>query len=213
MRGFIGLRQETQPLCGANALVRSRPPGRLEFSENSAVLAELPWCGAFRAAGLRTISPRYALFAISQMCDTMGTALPSGGWRILKYASDSQRDVIDEWLNGLPIGERKKVRMELETLLRLLRQTKAALWSRPQFAWLSGDNCAGVGEIVFDCRGVPYRVLGCFGAAEGCFTLLVGARKDRKRKGKVQWDPRNAVETAIKRKATLPGRALLEYEL
>lgn len=139
--------------------------------------------------------------------------LPLGGWRILKYASDSQRDVIQEWLNGLPVGERKKVQIELETLLRLLRQSKAALWSRPQFAWLSGDNCTGIGEIIFDYRGVPYRVLGCFGPVEGCFTLLVGARKDRKRKGKVQWDPENAVDTAIRRKASLTGRALFEYVL
>jgi len=143
----------------------------------------------------------------------MVTGLPPDGWRILKYASDSHRDVIDEWLNGLPVGERKKVRMELETLLRLLRQTKAALWSRPQFAWLSGGHCVGIGEIMFYCHGVPYRVLGCFGPVTGSFTLLIGARKDRKRKGKVHWDPRNAVETAMKRKATLLGRALFEYEL
>jgi hypothetical protein len=143
----------------------------------------------------------------------MFSELPLGGWRILKFASDSQRDVIEEWLIGLPIGERKGVRMELETMLRFLRHAKVQLWSRPQFAWLSGDNCADIGEIIFDYRGIPYRVLGCFGPVEGCFTLLIGGRKDRKRRGKVQWDPENAVTTAIKRKASLPGRPLFEYVL
>jgi hypothetical protein len=143
----------------------------------------------------------------------MVTGLPEGGWRFLKYASDSQRDVIDEWLNGLPVGENKKVRIELETLLRLLRQTKLALWSRPQFALLSGSNCSGIGELIFASRGIPYRVLGCFGPDQGCFTLLIGARKDRKRRGSVRWDPENAVETAIKRKASLPERALIDYVL
>jgi hypothetical protein len=75
--------------------------------------------------------------------------------------------------------------LQLEVLLRLLRQTRASLWSRPQFAWLTGRNCAGIGEIRFDYRGAPYCVLGCFEPAPGCFTLLIGARKARKRKGKV----------------------------
>ena len=137
--------------------------------------------------------------------------LPRDGWRIMKFTSNSGRDCIVDWLDGLPIGERKVVRIELEVILRLLRFTRSDLWTRPQFAWLQGDRNDGIGEIILDCRGIPYRPLGCFGPGEDEFTILIGARKDRKRRGKVQWNPENAVATAVNRKALLSGRTLYEY--
>lgn len=142
-------------------------------------------------------------------------ALPPNGWRIAKLASWSGRDLIDDWLRGLPIGQRKAVKVELETMLRFLRRTKAELWNRPQFDWIQGDKYQGIGEIILDCNGIPYRPLGCFGREADEFTLLLGTRKDRKRKGLVQWNPQNALDTAVKsRKELLAGlRTANAYEL
>ena len=142
------------------------------------------------------------------------SGLPQDGWRIMKFVSDSERDMIEEWLEKtVTIGERKGVRIELETILRNLRFVRSESWSRPQFDWLQGDHCQGIGELIVDYRGVPYRPLGCFGPEPDQFTILLGARKDRKRKGKVQWDPENAVPTAINRKAMLDEHHVREYVL
>ena len=134
--------------------------------------------------------------------------LPPDGWRIMKFASDSGRDVIEVWLNkDVPIGERKKVRIELEAILRHLRFVRKESWNRPQFDWLQGKAYEGIGEVIVDC-GVPYRILGCFGPEPDQFTLLIAAKKDRKRKGKVQWHPENAIDTAAKRKGQLDEQHL-----
>jgi hypothetical protein len=143
----------------------------------------------------------------------MVLGLPNAGWRIMKFVSDSDRDLIEEWLDKLPVGDRKGVRIELETMLRYLRFVRAESWTRPQFAWLQGDQNDGIGEIILDYRGIPYRPLGCFGPADNEFTILIGARKDRKRRGKVQWHPEDALITAAKRKTFLPGRLNREYIL
>jgi hypothetical protein len=117
-----------------------------------------------------------------------------------------------EWLEKrVPIGERKAVRIELESILRGLRFARFESWGRPQFDWLQGDHCRGVGELIVNCRGVPYRVLGCFGPQPDQFTLLVGAKKDRKKKGKVQWDPENAIATAVNRMKELNDSHVTEY--
>jgi hypothetical protein len=142
------------------------------------------------------------------------SGLPPDGWRIMKFVSDNDRDMIEEWLvKAVAIGERKGVRIELETILRRLRFVKYELWSRPQFDWLQGDHCQGIGELIVDYGGIPYRPLGCFGPLPDHFTILVGARKDRKRKGKVQWHPENAIQTAINRRAILDERHIREYIL
>jgi hypothetical protein len=132
----------------------------------------------------------------------------------MKFVSDGDRDMIEEWLKKkVAIGEQKGVRIELEAILRGLRFVKFASWSRPQFDWLQGDHCRGIGELIVDYRGVPYRLLGTFGPQPDQFTILIGARKDRKRKGKVQWDPENAIQTAINRRALLDENHVIEYIL
>jgi hypothetical protein len=122
--------------------------------------------------------------------------------------------MIEEWLNkDIAIGNRKGFRIELEAILRNLRFVRLESWSRPQFSWLQGDNCREIGELIVDHSGIPYRPLGCFGPEFDQFTILVGSRKDRKRRGKVQWDPERAVQTAIDRKAVLDERHVTEYIL
>ncbi len=132
----------------------------------------------------------------------------------MKFVSDSGRDMIEEWLEKkVPIGERKEVRIELESILRSLKFAKFELWNRPQVGWLKGDNCGGIGELIVDCRGNPYRPLGCFGPEPDQFTLLIGTRKDRKNKGTVLWDPEDAVQTAIYRRAKRDESHISEYVL
>lgn len=112
----------------------------------------------------------------------------------IRIRPDGGRDLVEEWIQKkVAIGEQKGVRIELEAILRILRFVKFESWSRPQFDWLQGDHCQGIGELIVDYRGVPYRLLGTFGPQPDQFTILVGARKDRKRKGKVQWDPESAI--------------------
>lgn len=142
------------------------------------------------------------------------SGIPPDGWRIMKFVSDSDRDSIEDWLNKrVSIGERKGVRIELETILRHLRQLKMEMWSRPQFDWLQGEHCQGIGELIVDYHNIPWRPLGCFGPEPDQFTLLIGARKDRKRKGKVQWEPENAVQTAVDRRSILDENHIAEYIL
>jgi len=142
------------------------------------------------------------------------SGLPPGGWRIMKFVSDSGRDAVEDWLSKqVPIGERKGVRIELEAILRNLRFLKAEMWSRPQFDWLQGEHCQGIAELIVDYRGIPWRPLGCFGPEPDQYTLLIGARKDRKRKGKVQWEPENAIQTAIDRRKMLDENHVAEYVL
>jgi hypothetical protein len=142
------------------------------------------------------------------------SGLPPDGWRIMKFVSDSGRDRIEEWLEKtVPIGHRKGLRIELETILRHLRFLKAELWGRPQAEQLQGNYCHGTLELIVDWENVPYRPLGCFGPEPDQFTLLIGARKDRKRKGKVQWDPENAIQSAVDRRAVLDEQHILEYVL
>ena len=144
----------------------------------------------------------------------MITAIPPDGWRVMKFVSDSGRDMVQEWLTRtVPIGSRNAVRIELETVLRYLRMLPIRLWTRPQFAWLQGDHCAGIGEIILDYDGVPYRPLVCLGPQPDQFTILMGARKDRKRKGHVQWDPENALYTARNRQSMLDDEHVTEYVL
>jgi hypothetical protein len=160
------------------------------------------------------IFSQYIFLAISQLCAMLVSGLPPDGWRIMKFVSDSERDMIEEWLaKKVAIGERKGLRIELETILRMLRLVRYESWARPQFDWLQGDHCRGIGELIVNYHGVPYRPLGCFGPEPDQFTILIGARKDRKRKGKVQWDPENAIQTAVDRKAMLDEYHVCEYVL
>jgi hypothetical protein len=140
--------------------------------------------------------------------------VPPGGWRFVKLSSEHGRDLIEDWISGLPVGDRKGVRTELRVLLRNLRLLPGKLWGRPQFSWLNGSKYHGIGEIIFDYRKVEYRVLGCFGPAFGHFALLIGATKRSKRKRRVQWSPEHAPDTAVNRKKDLEsGRAVYDFEL
>lgn len=142
-------------------------------------------------------------------------AAPEGGWRFMKVATGSGRDAISDWLSDVPIGERKGVRAYLVATLRHLRFLPRASWKRPQFDWLSGEKHSGIGEIRFEFRNVPYRPLGCFGPEPDQFTILIGCRKSRGRKGKTKWKPPSAPDTAALRRQQLMNaeRSVYEFDL
>lgn len=142
-------------------------------------------------------------------------AVPEGGWRFMKFATGSGRDAIKDWLADIPIGERKAVRAYLVAMLRHLRFVPAAFWNRPQFAWLTGERYKGIGELICNVRNVAYRPLGYFGPRPGQFTILIGCKKTRIRKGKTKWKPSSALETAVLRRQQLiqEERCIYEFDL
>jgi hypothetical protein len=130
----------------------------------------------------------------------------------MKVGTGSGRDAIEDWLADVPIGERKGVRAFLVATLRHLRFTPKALWKRPQFDWLTGEQYKGVGEVLFDFKNVPYRPLGFFGKESNQFTILIGCKKTRARKGKTKWKPPSAPETAVRRMQELLKGERIAYQ-
>ncbi len=140
-------------------------------------------------------------------------AAPLGGWRFMKFRTGAGRDAIEEWLSDVPIGERRGVRAYFIATLRHLRYLPRFLWRRPQFDWLSGERYKGIGELRFDFNKVKYRPLGCFGPQSDQFTILIGCRKARARKGRTIWKPSSAPETAALRRQHLIQEERCIYEL
>ena len=142
------------------------------------------------------------------------TTVPIGGWRFMKFATGSGRDAIEDWLRDIPIGERKGVRAYLVTMLRNLSVLPKDAWKMPQFGWLTGDKYKGIGEVRFEFRNVQYRPLGCFGPESNQFTILIGCKKARVRKGKTNWKPASGPDTAVLRRQHLEqGRSIYEFDL
>ncbi len=109
-------------------------------------------------------------------------------WTIRCYVSPSGRDMFDDWHGRQSDEVQAAVAVALEYLVQRPRKE----WRRPAFDLLSG-KMRDIGEIRFKVDK-QYRILGFFGPARSDFTLLIGASK----KGN-NYDPRNAVETALER--------------
>jgi hypothetical protein len=114
------------------------------------------------------------------------------------------------------------VRVEFHRTLKDLRMLPAARWGRPEYGLLSN----GIGEIRFKKEGKAWRPLGCFlpreiawqlrlpGGELEVFVLLIGACKrqgSRRGRDHENWDPRNARETAVRRRDEIhaTGKALI----
>lgn len=109
----------------------------------------------------------------------------------MAFRSEMGRNVIEDWKATLSVDAVNEFRAVLTILEAVPRQ----YWRRPQFDVLSGDQYKGMGEIRFNAKDKTYRVFGFFGPDRSQFTLLIGCEK----KGG-NLDPRNALETAAKRK-------------
>jgi hypothetical protein len=120
-------------------------------------------------------------------------ALPPSGWRFNTLKTDSDRDLIADWLKkDVAIGDSKAVREYMLVTLRGLRFLKMELWKEPQFKWFRGAH-EGIGEVRLYVRRVEYRLLGCLGPNPDEFTLLVGATK----RSNSEWKPPNARDSAV----------------
>jgi hypothetical protein len=96
--------------------------------------------------------------------------------------------MISDWFDH----QRPDVQAAMIVALEFLEQRPRDEWRRPEFDLLSGKFRA-IGEIRLKLDK-QYRILGYFGPNRSDFTMLVGSSK----KGK-NYDPRNALETALER--------------
>lgn len=112
-------------------------------------------------------------------------------WTLRCYVSPTGRDVVEKWYAKQPVA----AQAAFDTVLEYLSQRTRDEWGRPDFDQLSG-RYRSLGELRFEVANVQYRPLGFFGPDRAEFTILVGATK----KGK-NYDPREALETALKRRA------------
>jgi Phage derived protein Gp49-like (DUF891) len=118
--------------------------------------------------------------------DNMALAL----WTFRCYVSPSGRDVIDDWYRQ----QSDEVQTAFDVTREYLEQRIRNEWRRPDFDLLSG-KLRGLGELRFKVDK-QYRVFGFFGPRQADFTMLIGASKKAK-----NYDPRNALETALSRRA------------
>lgn len=111
-------------------------------------------------------------------------------WTIKTFVTERGTDVIQEWIEDLPI----KAQVAIDERIRFLALGNN--WHRPYAHQLKGYD--GIWEIIIKSENVQYRPLGCFGPGDKVFSLLIGAReKDNK------FVPQNAPKTAEKRKKVI----------
>jgi hypothetical protein len=119
-------------------------------------------------------------------------------WTFRCYISHTGRDMIEDWY----VRQHKDVQVAFDVALEYLAQRGRNDWRRPEFDLLSG-KLREIGEIRFKVDK-QYRILGFFGPNKSDFTLLVGSSK----KGR-NYDPRNALETALDRMAQVKSNGRL----
>ena len=114
----------------------------------------------------------------------------------LDYIDSSGRNVIEEWLHGLPM----QARVEINTRIQYLEVLENL--RRPYTAMLKGE-CDGLFELRIKHNKIQYRPLACHGPGKSQVTLLVGAIEKGGR-----FDPPSACTTAQDRKSQInePGR-------
>lgn len=113
-------------------------------------------------------------------------------WRIRCYSPQPNVDEFKVWYDDQSVSVQRKFLSRLE----YLRLVPIQDWRFPLFRWLHGD-AVGLGEIRFFVDRVQQRPLG-FRSGENEFTLLFAAQEKSDR-----FIPRNAVETALRRKAEI----------
>ncbi len=116
-------------------------------------------------------------------------------WQFFDYVSSAGHNEIKEWLDSLS----KTAKAEINAMI--LAQRPSLRLERPVWGQLDG----GLVELRVKVENVQYRPIGCYGPGRRReFTFLVGATKKAgksRRKEDTQWDPRNALDLAGRRKA------------
>jgi len=108
-------------------------------------------------------------------------------WTIKSFVTARGIDVIQEWIESLPIKAQVAVDQRI-TFLAL-----KGYWYRPYAHKLKGYD--GIWEIIIQQENVQYRPLGCFGPGEKVFSLLIGAKEKNNK-----FEPKGAPKIAEKRK-------------
>lgn len=112
-------------------------------------------------------------------------------WAFKCFTSENGRDLIDEWLEALPIKARAKFLIVIEHL----RDNPHTAWV-PFVEPLTGYE--QIFEIKFRAARQVYRPLGCFGPSRHDFTVLIGAREHGD-----DFEPRQAPEIAEQRREVI----------
>lgn len=110
-------------------------------------------------------------------------------WAFKDFVSPAGRNLIHEWLEGLPARARINARIRLLELTDELRF--------PDVRILRGE-CRGLFELRVKADNVQYRPLGYYGPGRGEVTLLIGAVE---RGG--HFEPPSACRTALDRQALI----------
>jgi len=99
-------------------------------------------------------------------------------------------NVADAWLESLPFNFEEDFR----AIINHMAITKT--WKGDYFKALSGYN--NLYEIKLS-KSIQYRLLGCYAKKRWQFIFLIGTSKVSNR-GRITWDPRNALAIAIERR-------------
>jgi hypothetical protein len=110
------------------------------------------------------------------------------------FMDDDGRDVVSKWHEE----HRGKVKAELAARMTYLRHQRREGWTRPYYDSLRD----GVGEVRFKVERINYRALGFFGPGRNEFTFCLLATKTN------EFDPRNAIELAAKRRSLIESNPL-----
>ena len=108
------------------------------------------------------------------------------------YVSARDENVIETWLNEIPVVAKAEIQVKLLLLRNVHHLT------RPDVGFLRGGDCDGLIEIRVKAKNVQYRPLGYYGPGNAQVTLLIGAKE----KGG-QLEPRTACVTAQRRKGDI----------
>jgi hypothetical protein len=117
-------------------------------------------------------------------------------WAFKVFAPLNRNNEFEEWLNGLPIEDRAKIR----TRIKYMEITET--WKRPYFDKLHGYD--KLHEIIANSPNVQntqYRLFGCFGPERKEFTILIGVTKKNG-----NYTPRGAFQIAEKRRDLITDR-------
>jgi hypothetical protein len=114
-------------------------------------------------------------------------------WIFKNFHDDQRTNLIEVWLDGLPIEDRVKIERRFAYVATIKDKSS---WKDPFARKLKGiKKGSNIWEIRINSDRVLYRPLGCFGSKEDEFTLLIGATE----KSKGIFEPRSATDIAVKR--------------
>ena len=112
-------------------------------------------------------------------------------WTFLDYVEVDGTNVIEVWLESLPIKAQARVDS------RILAMMGQIIWPE---GWVSAyEVYDGILEMRITNAGIQYRPLGCYGPEQRQFTLLIGAiEKD----GRIA---KGILQSAVARRKTILG--------